>query len=52
VNFVNNAEKETQAYEGSVLCAVYMQLGMSVMPLSETAKASLSVFIVIDKEPG
>jgi hypothetical protein len=51
-DFVNNAEKETQAYEVTMLCAVYVKLGMSVVPLAETAKASLSDFIVTDKEPG
>lgn len=51
-DFVNDAEKETQAYEVTMLCTVYMKLGMSVMPVAETAKASLSDFIVADKEPG
>jgi hypothetical protein len=35
-----------------MLCAVYMKGGMSVMPVAETAKASLSDFIFTDKEHG
>jgi len=52
VNAVNNTEKETRAYEGSLLYTVYMKFGMSVMPMAETVRASLSDFIVTDKDPG
>jgi hypothetical protein len=51
-DFVNNAEKKTQAYEVAMLCTVYMKIGMSVMPVAETTKAPLSDFIATDKGPG